>query len=140
MKLNKSYYRPGSHHLCRVCDTPIAKLVDGKLRPLASKTHVTFVLENGSFYRTNLCKNCANDIDFRDQAIVQSFWANDLHVWEQLEIESGSTPTEARQKTKERATVKPIKGFCHVDRGDGKDLKHIVRKSREFVRDLKRNK
>lgn len=136
MKLNRQAYLPGEQHLCRVCDTALARRdAAGVLRPLASKGHVVFLLENGSFYRVNLCQECIRTLDFNDRAVVMSIWANDLAVWRRLEEQAGVE--DAAQRQRERAAVKPLAGFHHVEKADAGNNVRLAKRAQEFTRKLR---
>lgn len=75
LNLNPKYCQPGHDLLCPVCSTPTAKVVDGGYRNLANKTHVTLPTENGH-YIMNMCLDCAKNLDFQDQEILDQLHKN----------------------------------------------------------------
>jgi len=68
--MKHDYFKPGSHHVCMICETPIARLKDGVLQPLGNKAHVMLEREPTGIYTINCCKNCAINTNWKDSAIL----------------------------------------------------------------------
>lgn len=117
MKLDRDFHREGEHHRCRACGVKLARLVDGALQPLGSLTHVVFLLESGTFYRVNMCKSCAKNLDLKDPKVVFSFWANDLARW---------------PNRKELAKDKPLPGFAVIETSN-RSLERLLELKKRFL-------
>lgn len=103
MKLNRDWFRAAERHVCRSCGVKLARSRDGALRDLGAKVHVIFLLENHSFYRINVCKQCVKSLDFASSDVVMSFWASDIYALDSLEAK------------KEMAKAKPLPGFYMIE-------------------------
>ena len=105
----QDYYKPGSHHVCRFCDTPLAKLVNGKLRSLSSKAHVSMLLDSGVNHRFNACKQCVKRNEFTVDTL-KSIWEQDIDNLKNISILEGEDQevAEARKELQLQAT--PIEG------------------------------
>lgn len=68
-------------HVCRVCSTPIQKLANGSLLPLDNYRMVTFELEDGGRYTTNMCADCVRSVDTNDTDDLEALYSSDIPAW-----------------------------------------------------------
>lgn len=131
MKFKHDFYKKGEYHVCRICETPIAKVRDGQLVELSNKAHVIVPLDNGSLYRFNACRDCAKDFDATDAAAVKAAWESDLTSWAENKTFSKS------EYKRLKAQVKPLVGFKHVHENDPKDFDKMQKNLKAFLKDTR---
>ena len=71
-KLNAAYFQPKISHVCMLCSTPLAKMVDNKLVSLGNKAHVLLRKATPGAYVFHCCKDCAKRKDFSDPALIDA--------------------------------------------------------------------
>ena len=120
-QLNENFYQAGSHHVCRFCSTPLARLKEGKLRPLASKAHVLMLLVTGTIHRFNACKNCVKNKDFAEKGLLRKIWELDIKVWKNLEVLQGEDIKEATERANKLLKIDIVPDFFYreVELKDG---------------------
>ena len=137
-QLKKDFYIPGVKHECRFCGTPLAKVKNGLLVPLASKAHLTIVTEGGIAHRFNCCKQCAKK-DFKDNPILQEVWENDVEMWKNLEIMEDIEQAAAEEKASLLKKEKVILDFVGVEL-EMKQGDSVLKKARKRIEKFKRGK
>jgi hypothetical protein len=113
MKVRKDYYSERRYHVCRICETPIARAVGKELRPLANKTHVNFLLESGAFFRLNLCMNCARSLDLGSKDVAEDLYKSDRQYTDTDPIIAGFYVIEDAKFSIEKL-VKEKERFLHA--------------------------
>lgn len=137
-QLNKEFFIPGVKHVCRFCDTPLAKVKNSLLVPLASKAHLTIVTENGIIHRFNCCKQCAKK-DFKGNEILQQVWNDDVQMWKNLEIMEGLDQQEAEKRAEILRKEKIILDFVGVEL-DIKQAEKVFKQAERFAKKIKKGK
>jgi hypothetical protein len=112
MKLKKDYYVPGSHHVCMFCETPVAALRDGVLRPLGNKAHVLLEKEPEGLYVINCCGDCAKQVDFTSKDNLSAIHKNVLALM----------PLDQRAELKKH---RPVVGFKRIELSVSDRAKHV---------------
>lgn len=64
----KPFFVPGAYHVCRFCRTPIKKLKDGKLVPLANFAQMMIPYAEGGFFNINGCLDCLKSRTFEEMS------------------------------------------------------------------------
>lgn len=97
-----NFFVPGVEHVCRFCETPLAKRIGNVLSPLSNIGHVYLLLKSGKIHRFNCCKDCAKKKDFTEPGLLRRIWEGDCEQWKTLEEREGSCSAkedcEARKK------------------------------------------
>jgi hypothetical protein len=137
-QLKQDFYIAGVKHECRFCGTPLAKLKEGILFPLANKAHLTIITENGTLHRFNCCKQCAKK-DFKNNPILQEVWESDVDMWKKLEIMEGVDQEDAEKRADILKEQKIVLDFVGVEM----ELKHanaVMKKAEKRIKKLKKDK
>lgn len=123
LNICKDYFQPGQKHVCRFCQTPIAKNVDGVLRALGNKAHVQCVLESGTVHRFNCCLECAEKIDWKSGDALQQVWEHDCEIWKNIEVLEGESQKEAEKRMHNLKKQRVIPNFVFVEKSLSEGLK-----------------
>jgi hypothetical protein len=115
MKLNPAFFVPGEKHVCMFCNVPLAKLEDGKLKPLGNKVCVLLTKTFPGTYIINCCKDCAKRVDFKDQAVLDEIHENVVQCKESIDRLSGLTEEQILALRPSRNADPPVADFHIVE-------------------------
>lgn len=105
------FYVPGEKHVCRFCATPMASIIEGVLKPLANKAHVTMLLKSGTIHRFNCCAHCAKKTKFDEPGLLQAIWDGDCRAWKSLETLQGECAEECEARLQVKLQEQVVADF-----------------------------
>lgn len=114
-------------HSCRRCKTVIQSLVklpDGReqLFPLDNYRLVRFQLENGGFYTTNMCADCARLVDTKDVNELKALLISDRAAWARADQLAGLNKEEHLNRVQRMGDLR-VKRGCRKDLISGRGVK-----------------
>lgn len=100
------------------CNTPIARLKDGKLYPLGNKSHILFLKSKPGVYTVNCCASCATILNFNDQALLDEIHQNVLESKRFLAAITGKADSQD-------PLDKPVAGFHVVETNESQRTRSL---------------
>lgn len=115
LNIRKDYFKPGEHHVCRFCSTPIGKVDNQGMSALANKGHGVILLKTGTVHRFNCCKQCLKSIDFSQPGVLQQVWELDCEVWRDIELKEGESLEDANRRMEDMKSMEVVEDFFFAE-------------------------
>ena len=97
------------------CGVPLAKLEDGRMRPLGNKACVLLTKTFPGVYIINCCKDCAKRVDFKDQVVLDEIHENVVQCKDAIDRLSGLSDEKIAALRPSRNADPPVAEFHVVE-------------------------